>query len=288
MRRVGIVLVVMSGLLVSRPASADRVGLHARQLRTSSASYKLRLSAALSLSKSRDARAVRAMLFALQRDRNGTVRRVAALSLTKMVDASVRHELRQRVIKALERAAKSDRDAKVRRNAKRALSLLSSLRTAGAPRVYLRVAMPRDPSRKAPRGTPVRLHSTVKRTLRSYAPAYSQAWPTGKLPTASDLRKNNTRAYFVGSTVVSMKVQRRRGRAEVRCTVAMRVNPWGGRGSRERWTANNMASARGSGKVTGSNTRAGIDGAKRDCLVAVIEVITARQVVPFIKRLVRR
>jgi len=39
--------------------------------------------------------------------------------------------------------------------------------------------------------------------------------------------------------------------------------------------------------VIGSSTPSGIASAKRDCVLAVAEQITARQVVPFLQRLAR-
>ena len=274
-------------LLYSRPARADRVDVQVKQLR-GTGQYKLRMSAALKLAKTRDKRAVAAMAHALLNDSEGMVRRVAALSLAKMVDESVPARAREGALRALESASKSDSDRKVRESAARSLQQLRGLRTvAKKSKVFLNIGIPADLTSKAPKDTAKRMHVAVRRTLREHAPSYSQEWPSGKLPTRRELEKNGANGYYVGATVAMLQVKKKGGRAEVNCTVSVRVNPWSGRDGNEKWAANKAASATGNGKVVGSNTASGIDGATRDCLLAVVEQVTARQVVPFLKRLER-
>jgi hypothetical protein len=67
----------------------------------------------------------------------------------------------------------------------------------------------------------------------------------------------------------------------------MRVSPWTGRDGHERLIAGKAASASGNGRVVSSASQRGISSAKRDCLIAVVEQITTRQVVPFIERTAR-
>ena len=71
----------------------------------------------------------------------------------------------------------------------------------------------------------------------------------------------------------------------IACTVAIRIAPWGGRDGGERWEANRAASASGSAKATTSNRDRDIKSGVRDCVEAVTEDVTSRQVVPFLKRL---
>ncbi len=274
-------------LLYPRTATADRVDVQTRQLR-GTGQYKLRMSAALKLAKTRDPRAVRAMVYALLNDSKSMVRRVAALSLAKMVDESVPAKERAAALGALERASKRDSDRKVRESAARTFEQLRGLRSvAKKSRVFLNIAKPADLTSKAPKGTARRMHVAVRRTLRKHAPSYSQEWPSGKLPTRRELKNNGANGYYVGATVALLQVKKKGGRAEVNCSVSVRVNPWSGRDGNEKWAANKAASATGNGKVIGSNTAAGIASAKRDCLLAVVEQVTARQVVPFLKRLER-
>jgi hypothetical protein len=71
----------------------------------------------------------------------------------------------------------------------------------------------------------------------------------------------------------------------IACTVTVRVAPWGGKDGGEKWEANRAASASGSAKAMTGNSASAITSGMRDCLEAVAEDVTNRQVVPFLKRL---
>ena len=107
----------------------------------------------------------------------------------------------------------------------------------------------------------------------------------GYMPGTFQAVYNGTKAFIVGAAVAKLEVSRTGGRAEIRCSVSVRVAPWSGSDGNEVWQAHNSASASGNGKVVGASTPAAIDGSKRDCLLAVAEQITARQVVPFLKKM---
>lgn len=269
-----------------RLADADQIDRQVNHLRNGN-EFKLRLSAALKLAKSHDPRAVAAMSYALLRDANSTLRRVAALSLMKMVDESVPERERERALRALEAAANRDRDAKVRENAARTLRQLRNLRgTSDADsKVFLNVGRPADLTRSAPRGTTTGMYRTVRRALRRHAPEYAQTWGDGKLPTQADLREKGVNAFYVGASVSRLKVRTRGSRVEVDCSVSMRVNPWTGSDGHEKMVEGKAASATGNGRVVAPNTKSGIASAKRDCLLAVVEQVTTRQVVPFLSRI---
>lgn len=273
-------LVVLGGAATT--AQADKIDLHVKQLQ--GGEFKLRLSAALKLSRFRDERAVTAMSRALISDDEPTIRRVAALSLSKMVDESLSVNVRRRAIASLKRARDKDGDSKVRENAASALALLRGLDANPNAKVFLNVARPADLTSSAPRDTPERMHLAVRQTLREYAPAFAQEWPNGKLPTKAQLARNGAKAFFVGTSVAVLDVKKVKGRSEVRCSVSVRVSPWEGSDGKERWQADRTASATGNGKVIGGSSRTGIDNAKRDCVLAVVEQITARQVVPFLQK----
>ena len=69
------------------------------------------------------------------------------------------------------------------------------------------------------------------------------------------------------------------------CKVEIRVAPWTGTDGGEKWEANKAASASGSAKAMTGNSDREIAGGVRDCLEAVAEDVTTRQVMPFLKRL---
>ena len=74
---------------------------------------------------------------------------------------------------------------------------------------------------------------------------------------------------------------------QIACTVAIRVAPWSGKDGGEKWEANKAASASGSAKATTGNRARDIQGGVRDCIEAVAEDVTARQVMPFLRRIAR-
>jgi hypothetical protein len=274
----------LAAMVTLYPASvrADAIDVDVKHLRTS-ADYKLRLSSALNLSRVRDPRATDAMAWALEQDEQVTIRRVAALSLTRMVDESTPTPVRRRALAALRRATTADEDDKVRDNARRALEQLKGLEAAADAKVFLRVVVNSDAD-KAPRGTADRMRQTLQETLRRARPDWAQG-SEDQLPTKAQLDKNGTKAFIVGAAVAKLEVSQMGGRAEIRCSVSVRVAPWSGSDGNEVWQAHNSASASGNGKVVGASTPTAIDGSKRDCLLAVAEQITARQVVPFLKKM---
>jgi len=73
-------------LLCGGTATADTIDRNVQQLQNAD-SAKVRIAAALALSKSKDARAVIAIADALGKDDDSTIRRVCALALEKMIDS---------------------------------------------------------------------------------------------------------------------------------------------------------------------------------------------------------
>jgi hypothetical protein len=274
-------------MLCAGTAAADTVQTGVRQL-GSDAAYKVRLAAALSLSKSKDARAVIALEGALRHDREAAIRRVSALALERMIDARTAEDAKELGLAALERASKTDTDLKVRETALRALRTLSGLRRSGRPRadapaVFVNIDTATDPTRKLPSDGSARLTRIVK--LGIERTGYATSWPGGLLPTSAELTMNRSRAFIVASTVKKIDISKLGGQTLIACTLVLRIAPWSGKDGGERWEANRAASASGSAKATTGNRPRDIQSGVRDCVEAVAEDVTSRQVVPFLKRL---
>jgi hypothetical protein len=272
-------------LLCIRTAGADTVETGVRQLARTN-TYKVRLAAALSLSKSKEPRAVIALAGALRNDEEATIRRVSVLALEKMIDARTAEDARELGLAALENAATNDGDPKVKENAVRALKALSGLRrkkaTSNAPPVFVNIDTTTDPTNKLPSGASARLTRIVKSNVERTG--YATSWPGG-LPTAADLTSSRSRAFIIASTVKTVNITKAGSQTQIACTVVLRIAPWSGTDGGERWEANKAASASGSAKATTGNRDRDIQTGVRDCVEAVAEDVTARQVVPFLKRL---
>ena len=274
-----------SCLLCIRAAAADPIDTGVRQLARDN-TYKVRLAAALSLSKSKEPRAVIALASALRNDEEATIRRVSVLALEKMIDPRTADDAKELGIAALENAAANDGDAKVRENASRALKALAGLRRkrhSNAPPVFVNIDNTTDQSNKLPSGVGARLTRIVKTSVERTG--YATTWPGNGLPTAADLSSSRSRGFIVASTVKKVDITKAGSQTQIACTVVLRVAPWNGSDGGERWEANRAASASGSAKATTGPRDRDIQSGVRECVEAVAEDVTARQVVPFLKRL---
>jgi hypothetical protein len=271
-------------------ARADSVDTNIRQMADSS--YKVRLAAALALSKSDDPRAVIALANALERDRESTIRRVSALALGKMIDARTAEDARELGLDALADAAAHDADHKVRATALRSQQDLAGLRRrkkdpklavrAERPGVFVNIDSTSDQSNVAPSDAAERLARILKRGIERTG--YATTWPGG-LPTQVELASSHARAFIVASSVKKIEISKVSRQTQVSCKVEIRVAPWSGTDGGEKWEANKAASASGSAKAMTGNSDREIAGGVRDCLDAVAEDVTTRQVMPFLKRL---
>ena len=278
--------VLMAILGVTFPAHADDIDVRAKQL-AKGEDYKLRLSAALWLAKKTDSRAIKALADALDKDGEPPIRLVAAQALGDLVGPDTSRKARRRAVKALERAARRDDDKRVRADASKALERIESALVSppDESKVYVHIARPSFGKHEVPSNLRDNLESALQGVVRHQAPDFMVSWPTGRAPSKAELTRKKTRAYQVLVKLATLNVERRGKKSVIECSVSIQVNPWEGRGSKERWSANQTASASGSGKVIGSNNSRGIDIAKRDCVLAVAEQIAAKQVIPFVKKL---
>ena len=285
-------------LLCGRAAGADTIDTSVHQI--VDASYKVRLAAALALSKSRDRRAVIALAGALRNDDESTIRRVAALALGRMIDARTPEDARETGLDALAEAAATDPDPNVRSTASRVHQELAPLRRRKKemrhdarpdarpelrperPEVFVNVEGTTDQSRVAPNDAGERLARVVRRNLERTG--YTTSWPGG-LPTQTDLAISHARAFIVASTVKHIDISKVSRQTQISCKLEIRIAPWSGIDGGEKWEANKAASASGSAKAMTGNSDRDIASGVRDCLEAVAEDVTARHILPFLKRL---
>ncbi len=281
-------IMVIASLALPALARADLIDDESKQL-ASAPGYKRRLAAVLVLAKSHEDRAVRALADGLARDREAQIRRVAALGLSKAIDETTPLTAREIAFTALARAAAEDRDRKVREIAAKTLERLAALRTptvtVDAPAVYVHLGGGADLTSQAPTDTIGKLVKTVRNTVMRKTPGISTEWP-GKLPTAQQLAASGSHAFMVAPTISMINVVKRGNQAEIECTVTVRVGPWGGTDSSEKWSAQKAASASGTAKAFTTAGSAAIATGMRDCVQAVGEEVTAKEVVPFLRKLI--
>ncbi|HEU0035460.1 MAG TPA: HEAT repeat domain-containing protein [Kofleriaceae bacterium] len=278
-------------LVCIRVAAADAVATSVRDLGTDG-SPRVRLAAALSLSKSKDARAVIALGNAIRHDTDPGIRKICVLALEKMIDARTAADAIDLGMAALEEASSIDKDAKVRDAAQKAVRTLAAFRSSNRKRVVSRGNKPEvfvnidhtiDQSKQLPAGHSERLAEIVKHSVERTG--YATTWPGGTLPTSAELSSSRSRAFIVASTVKKIEITKLGSQTQIACTVAVRVAPWSGKDGGEKWEANRAAQASGSAKAMTGNRDRDIQGGVRDCVEAVAEDVTQRQVVPFLRRI---
>jgi hypothetical protein len=276
-----LVLACLLGVTATRTAHADSVGQRITNLE--SRNEKLRLAATIGLAQSREPRAILAVARVALRDSRSTVRRAAVLALARMLDTGA-SDVRAQGLRTLEKVRDGDRDDEVRKVARSTLITLNRARAVpdNAPSIFINVIASIDRSKRAPH-----VLGPLDRTIRAVIQkkGYAVEWPEGT-PTQEQLTRSGSRAFRISAVIQDIKVQPLGPRFEVSCTVVMQVSPWSGSDAGEQWEAHQVASASGSARATtASGDRDARDG-MLDCVEAVADQITGRQVVPFIRRLI--
>ena len=267
-------------------AHADRIDRLVKKLR-SSKDYKIRLSAATSLAKSGDKRAVRALIKALK-DKDKNVRGVAASSLSKSARKNGSKKMRKLARNALTRSSKKDKNKFVRRQAKRALASLSAKpkrkgTTGGggggggdlAAGIYINVGAMTD---KASDDGKMRklMRKTVAKTIRKKAKeSMTTEWPGGKEPNAKQLRAKKAAGYHVDGTLVSLATEQRGAMTLVSCKISMLIATYPKKSM--------FGFLDGGAKVQAGKSERDVRYAKEDCVAAVVEDLVARKIIPTIQ-----
>lgn len=265
---------MLIALVVAWPAVArgDQVDRLVSQLESSN-DYKVRLSAALNLAKLGDDRAIPAFIKAL-RDKDKTVRGVAAAGLGKLVSSATPADLRARALAALRQTASGDENAFVRKQAQKAYDSLRRVSGGGAQvaagATYINIgSMAAEAGNKA--ALVALMRQTAQKTLRSRAPSMVIDWPGGGAPSAKHIKEKQLNAYFVDGTVNAINVTG----GTVECKVSMLLATYPAKSM--------FGFLKGGAKVEGGGSSSEADAAAQDCVVAVIEDLIARKIIPTIE-----
>jgi hypothetical protein len=266
-----IALLVVAG----GPARADKVDSFIAQL-AGSADYKIRLSAALSLAKTTDPRAVPAFVRALN-DADKTVRGVAAAALGKQVNCDTRPGDRRGAESGLTRAATRDGNDFVRKQADKALQSIRALgcgAAIGAGSTYVNVG---KMTATGAGGEAMRklMRRAVQKTFQAKARTMATEWPGGGEPTASQLKAKKVTAFHVDGTLNEVTVDGTGGGATVSCKVSMLLATYPEKSM--------FGFLKGGAQVQGGGSAADIQYAKEDCVSAVLEDLIARKIIPTIQ-----
>ncbi|MBP6628939.1 MAG: HEAT repeat domain-containing protein [Kofleriaceae bacterium] len=275
------VLAVLAVLLTAAaPARADRVGDLIGKLRGGS-DYKLRLSAALSLSSLGDARGVPALIAALS-DGDKNVRAAAAVGLGKLVTAQTKAATRDLAVAALDKAAQKDSADLVRKPARASAEALRALAGASAGssggavgRIFIDLGpMGSKPTEDAQKMKDL-MRKTALKTFTKTAKDMSTAWPGGKSPSKADLDKKGVVGFHVDGTLTEMNVKERGAAATVSCKISMLIATFPDKSM--------FGFLNGGASVSASTSPSDMALAREDCVAAVVEDLVRKKIIPAIE-----
>jgi hypothetical protein len=259
-------------------ARADNVDDLMRDLKSGS-DYKVRLSAALSLAKLNNKRAIPAFVIALS-DSDKTVRGASAVALGKLIDATTPKAQRDQVKAALDRMVGKESSDSAKKQAQKTLDIIKQLSggPGGGPAstVFVDVG---PMSSKATKGDNVKLRALMKKTTEktfgSKAKDLMIAWPTGKSPSRKDLDAKKVSGFHVDGTLTELTVKEKGSAATVSCKVSMLIATFPEKSV--------FGFLTGGASVTASSDPSDIALAGDDCLAAVVEDLVAKKIIPTIK-----
>ena len=272
---IAVMLVVVMRATVARADSVDEL---VRQLETDD-SDKIRLSAALNLSRLGNARAILPLAGALERDGSESVRAASAVGLGRLVTDKTEPRVKAKAIAALTRAKDSDDSELVKAQAARALKAIGATE-AVTPRpggsIYVNIGpmssktgdAAADPKLKA------LMVKVATRTLAKVASNMATAWPGGSAPTKAMLDAKSTQGFYVDGTLNDLKVKESRSSATVSCKINMLLASFPDKSI--------FGLLSGGASVQASGSATDIALAREDCVSAVVEDLIAKKIVPTI------
>jgi len=279
--RVAAIAALLLALTRSGPARADNVDELVRQLETDD-SDKVRLSAALNLTKLGDQRAILALAKAVGNDSDKTVRGAAAVGLGKLVSDKTRGAVKNLAVAALKRAAESDASDFVRGQADKALKAIG-------------ISGPSIPSNPPPAGGAIYVNlgpmssktgdpgidgklkalmvRTATKTMTKVASGMAITWPGGE-PTKAMLEAKSTVGFYVDGTLNELKVKESGSSTMVSCKINMLLASYPDKSI--------FGLLSGGASVQASGSANDIALAREDCVSAVVEDLIAKKIVPTI------
>jgi hypothetical protein len=272
---IAVMLVVVTRATVAR---ADNVDELVRQLDNDD-SDKVRLSAALNLSRLGNARAILPLAGAVERDRSESVRAAAAVGLGRLVIDKTEPRVKAKAIAALTRAKDSDDSELVKAQAARALKAIGATEVV-TPRpgggIYVNIGpmssktgdAAADPKLKA------LMVKVATRTLGKVASNMATTWPGGSAPTKAMLDAKSTQGFYVDGTLNDLKVKESRSSTTVSCKINMLLASYPDKSI--------FGLLTGGASVQASGSANDIALAREDCVSAVVEDLIAKKIVPTI------
>lgn len=261
----------LTALLRCELALADGVDTLIGQL--GNTSEKVRLSAVLSLTKLRDARAIAPLQQALAEDSDRNVRSAAAVGLAKIVTEKTPAEVRQSVLESVTTAASDDTSSLVRKQAESAKATIAALEaTSVTGKIYVEIGPMASKASSTMDGKLKDLmRKTAQKTFAKSAPDMMTAWPGGKSPTKGQLSKQGVAGFYLDGTLTEIKQKEKGAATLVSCKISLLIATYPDKSM--------FAFLQGGASVTASQSAQDIELAHQDCVSAVLEDMIAKKAV---------
>ncbi len=274
-------LVLMSRLGAAHADAADEL---IKQL--DARSDKVRLSAALNLTKLGEAKAILPMVKALGNDSSQDVRAAAAVGLAKLVTAATGKSIKNLAVNALKKAAAGDSSTFVKQQASKTLTALgvgddggttTSPATGGGGAIYVNIGPMSSRTGDSTSDPKLRalMVSVSQKTLGRTASTIATTWAGGVVPTKTQLTQKGFQGFYVDGTLNTLSVKQTGSSALVECKVSMLLASFPDKSV--------FGFLNGGAKVEASSSVRDIALAGEDCVAAVIEDLIAKKIVPTIK-----
>jgi len=277
--RIAAAIAVLLGVVLrATPARADNVDELIHQLETDD-SDKVRLSAALNLTKLGDQRAILAFAKALGNDGDKNVRGAAAVGLGELVSDRTKASYKNLAVSALKRAAGSDASDFVKAQADKALRAIGVAGAAPPPpstggAIYVNIG-PMS-SKTGDTANDAKLKALMARiatkTMTRVASSMAITWPGGA-PTAAALSAKGTVGFYIDGTVNELKVKETGSAVTVSCKINMLLASYPDK------SIFGLLNGGASVQATGASD---VALAREDCVSAVVEDLIAKKIVPTI------
>jgi hypothetical protein len=267
-------------LVRSAPVHADNVDELIRQL-DSADSDKVRLSAAVNLTKLGDPRAILALAKALGNDSDRNVRGTAALGLGKLVTDKTKPNIKNLAIAALNRA-KADESDFVQDQADKALRAIGAAGEAVQPppmkggSIYVNIGPMSSKTGDAAADAKFRalMVKVASSTMGRVAGGMATTWPGGT-PTRAALEARSTQGFYVDGTLNELKAKESGSTTTVSCKINMLLASYPDKSI--------FGLLSGGASVQASGRASDLAMARDDCVAAVVEDLIAKRIVPTIQ-----
>jgi hypothetical protein len=268
-------------VLGASSARAQAVDKLAKDLESDSA--RVRLSAALNLTKLGDPRGILPLAKTLGNDSDAKVRSAAAVGLGKLVPASKSKSVNGLAINALKKAASNDGSELVKAQAENALKNLgvgaggSSRPSGGGGGIYVNIGPMSSKTGNSAQDPKLRglMQKTATSTLNRVARSMATTWKGGGAPTKSQLNAAGSQGFYVDGTLNELKVTTSGSSATVSCKISMLLASFPEKSV--------FGFLNGGAKVQGSSSPSDVAMAGEDCVAAVVEDLIAKKIVPTIQ-----